>query len=76
MVDSKLFRNFRTDTREEIDRVNQGLKKIRKSKLPMPDMEGKIVQHRIYDAWDMWEHHKSVLDPEGHTEKTDVIWGS
>jgi hypothetical protein len=37
-------------------------------------MDGGIVQHRIYDAWDMWEHYKSALDPEGYKEKTDIKW--
>jgi hypothetical protein len=72
--DRKLYHLHRTDTREERNRVHQGLKKISKSKLPIPDMEGRIVQHRIYDAWDMWEHYKSVLDPEGYKEKTDIKW--
>ena len=72
--DPKLIHMYRTDRTEERERVNQGLKKISFSKLPIPDMEGRIVQHRIYGAFDMEEHYKSVLDPEGYPEKTTVKW--
>lgn len=70
----RLIHMYRTDRTEERERVNQGLKKISKKKLPIPDMEGRIVQHRIYDTWDMKEHYKQVLDPEGYRKNTDVEW--
>ena len=72
--DQKLIHMYRTDRSEERERVNQGLPKISKDKLPIPDMDSRIVQHRIYDAWDMREHYKQVLDPEGYKEKTKVKW--
>ena len=72
--DPRLIHMYRTDRTEERERVNQGLPKISKKKLPIPDMEGRIVQHRIYDAWDMKEHYKQVFDPEGYKKNTDVEW--
>jgi beta-1,3-galactosyltransferase 1 len=72
--DPRLIHMYRTDRTEERERVNQGLEKISKKKLPIPDMEGRIVQHRIYDSWDMKEHYKQVLDPEGYRKNTDVEW--
>lgn len=72
--DPRLIHMYRTDRTEERERVNQGLAKISKKKLPIPDMEGRIVQHRIYDTWDMKEHYKQVLDPEGYKKNTDVEW--
>lgn len=70
----RLIHMYRTDRTEERERVNQGLEKISKKKLPIPDMEGRIVQHRIYDTWDMKEHYKQVLDPDGYKKNTDVEW--
>lgn len=72
--DKRLIHMYRTDRTEERERVNQGLPKISKKKLPIPDMEGRIVQHRIYDAWDMREHYKQVLDPEKYKKETTVDW--
>jgi len=72
--DERLIHMYRTDRTEERERVNQGLAKISKKKLPIPDMEGRIVQHRIHDAWDMREHYKQVLDPEEYKKKTTVEW--
>ena len=70
--DPRLIHMYRIDSPEERKRVKQGLDLISRSKLPIPDMEGRIVQHRIYDANDMREHHKSVLDLEGYKESTDI----
>jgi len=72
--DPRLIHMYRTDRTEERERVNKGLKKISKKKLPIPDMEGRIVQHRIYDSWDMREHFLQVLDPEGYKKNTDIEW--
>jgi len=72
--DPRLIHMYRTDRTEERERVNQGLPKISKKKLPIPDMEGRIVQHRIYDAWDMKEHYKQVFDPEGYKKNSDFEW--
>lgn len=71
--DIYLFHMYRTDTSEEIRRVNGGLPKIDKHKLPMPDMKGRILQHRIDGAWDMREHYLSIHDPD-YEEKTTVDW--
>lgn len=73
--DQEMFHMYRTDTSEEIHRVNNGLSKIDRHKLPMPDMEGRIVQHRIDGAWDMKEHYWSIHDPD-YEEKTTVNWYS
>jgi hypothetical protein len=72
--DPRLIHMYRTDSTEEKNRVNQGQEKISVKKLPIPDMWGRIVQHRIYGAWDMKEHFLQVLDPEGYKETTDIRW--
>ena len=66
---------YRFDRSEEKWRVNQGLERMPKSKLPKPDMDGgRIVQHRIYDDWDMKEHHKIVMDKEKYDRESKVQW--
>lgn len=72
--DKRLLHMYRTDSSEERNRVNQGRPKIDKSKLPIPDMEGRIVQHRIHDAWDMREHFKQMKDPEMYKKSTNIKW--
>ena len=67
--DPRLIHMWRTDSDEEKERVRTGLDLIDRRKLPIPDMRGRIVQHRINNADDMQEHHNSVLDPEGYELK-------
>lgn len=67
--DQSTFKMYRTDTQEEKWRVNQGLRKIDVSRLPIADMRGKIVQHRIYSDIDMLEYHRSILDSDYVKEK-------
>ncbi len=38
-----------------------------------PASLGRIVQHRIYDAWDI-KHFKQVMDPDRYKKETDVKW--
>jgi len=71
--DERLLHMYRTDTSEERNRVNQGKKRIDASKLPIPDMSGRIVQHRIHGAWDMLEHHRSIFEPS-YRDNTEVDW--
>jgi hypothetical protein len=61
--DERMIHMYRTDTSEERNRVNLGKAKIDESKLPPPDMEGRIVQHRIHNVKDMKLHHQSLYDP-------------
>ncbi len=72
--DKRLLHMYRTDTSEERHRVNRGQRMIGAEYLTIPDMEGRIVQHRIHSAWDMFEHHKCALDPDGYKEKTKIKW--
>ena len=65
---------YRTDSQDEKDRVKYGKSKIDKSKLTRPSMLNRIVQHRIYDEWDMKEHHKVVMDPKKYTKESKVKW--
>ena len=67
---------YRFGRSEEKWRVNQGLKRMPKRKLPKPNMEdGRFVQHRIYDDWDMREHHKVVtLDKDQYKSQSKVEW--
>jgi hypothetical protein len=51
---------------EERERVVNNLPKISKHKLFPPNMENRIVQHRIYDSWDMREHYKQMMNPQGY----------
>jgi hypothetical protein len=75
MVEKRRWINlYRTDLQEEKDRVKYGLAKIDKSKLTKPIMLNRIVQHRIYDDWDMEEHHKLVMDPQKYSQESTVQW--
>ncbi len=75
MVEKKRWINlYRTNSEEEKDRVRDGLAKIDKSKLTRPVMLNRIVQHRIYDEWDMLEHHKVVMDPRKYNKESKVVW--
>jgi hypothetical protein len=66
---------YRFERSEEKDRVNQGLERMPKRKLPKPNMDnGRFVQHRIYDDWDMKEHHKVALDKERYDRESKVEW--
>ena len=68
---------YRFGRSEEIWRVNQGMKeRMPKHKLPKPNMDdGRFVQHRIYDDWDMREHHKIVmLGKEQYDTDSKVEW--
>ena len=65
---------YRTDLDEERYRVREGLEKIEKSKLTRPVMLNRIVQHRIYDTWDMEQHHKVVMDPKTYNRESKVQW--
>ena len=62
--DERMIHMYRTDTSEERNRVNLGKPKIDESKLPPPDMEGRIIQHRIHNERDMKLHHESLYDPD------------
>mmetsp|Transcript_5438 Transcript_5438/g.11896 ORF Transcript_5438/g.11896 Transcript_5438/m.11896 type:complete len:560 (-) Transcript_5438:104-1783(-) len=72
--DPRLIKQYRTNLREERLKIKNGMAKIGKGKLPVPDMEGRIVQHRIYDAWDMMEHYKQLNDPENYKLTTEFEW--
>jgi len=72
--EERWIRHYRTDSDEEKERVREGMPKIDKSKLPRPDMNNRIVQHRIYDDWDMKEHHKIVMDETNYELESDVKW--
>ncbi len=72
--DKRLLHMYRTDTSEERKRVNGGYPMISAEWLTIPDMKGRILQHRIHSAWDMLEHHRCALDPDGYKEKTNIKW--
>lgn len=75
MVETRRWINlYRTGLKEEENRVRNGLPKIDKSKLTRPAMLNRIVQHRIYDEWDMKEHHKVVMDPKRYNQESTVQW--
>ena len=75
MVEKKRWINlYRTNSEEEKERVRDGLAKIDKKKLTRPIMLNRIVQHRIYDEWDMKEHHKIVMDPKKYNAESKVVW--
>jgi len=77
MVERRRWINlYRTQSTEEKNRVKEGLPKIDKSKLTRPVMMNRIVQHRIYDEWDMMEHHKIVVDPARYNKENKVEWYS
>ncbi len=77
MVEKKRWINlYRTELEEEKERVREGMPKIDKAKLTRPIMLNRIVQHRIYDEWDMKEHHKIVLDPVRYNKESQVKWNS
>ena len=65
--DEKLVSNFRTDFDEEKLRIEQG-RKFDIDMLPAPNMTGKIVQHRVFDALDMYQHWDHLQHPEKHIE--------
>jgi hypothetical protein len=66
---------YRFERAEEKWRVNKGLERMPKFKLPKPNMDGgRVIQHRIYDDWDMREHHKIVMDKERYDEESEVQW--
>lgn len=70
----KWIRMYRTNSEDERMRVKEGLPKIDKSKLTKPIMSERIVQHRIYDEWDMKEHHKIVMNLEEYDRESTVQW--
>ena len=39
------------------------LDKVSRHRIPGADINNRVLQHRIYDADDMKEHHLSALDP-------------
>lgn len=71
--DKRLLHMYRTDRAEEVYRVNHGQDKIDKSMFPVPDMTGRILQHRIDGPWDMREHYLSIHDPD-YAKKTKINW--
>ncbi len=72
--DDKLINQFRTPLKEEHLRVKLSLPKIDRTKLTIPNMEKRIIQHRIYDEWDMNEHLKQVSDPSLYKKLTSIKW--
>lgn len=72
----RLFNQFRTPLKEEHTRVRHSEPKIDKTKLTVPDMEGRIVQHRIHDEWDMVEHYNHVRNPALYKELNSFRWYS
>ena len=36
--------------------------------LPFPDMEGKVIQHRVVDDLDMHQHYEHIQNPKKHIE--------
>mmetsp|Transcript_27407 Transcript_27407/g.33895 ORF Transcript_27407/g.33895 Transcript_27407/m.33895 type:complete len:537 (+) Transcript_27407:202-1812(+) len=70
-----LMNMYRFGRSEEVWRTNNNQDKMEKNKLPKPNMKnGRIVQHRIYDDWDMKEHHKIVMDETNYELESDVKW--
>jgi len=70
-----LMNMYRFGRSEEVWRTNNNQGKMEKNKLPKPNMKnGRIVQHRIYDDWDMKEHHKIVMDETNYELESDVKW--
>jgi len=59
----KLIRMYRTRTKEERKSVRLHLDKVSRHRIPGADINNRVLQHRIYDADDMKEHHLSALDP-------------
>lgn len=73
--DENWIHMYRFERSEEKWRVNQGLERMPKRKLPKPNMDGgRFVQHRIYDDWDMREHHKIVMDKDRYDKESTVQW--
>ncbi len=52
--DPRLIKQYRTNLREERFKIKNGMKKIGKGKLPMPDMEGRIVVSKVYWIFAVW----------------------
>ena len=48
---------YRSSLEEEKRRIRMGLPAMKRMKIPIPNMNGRIVQHHIYDDLDMKEHH-------------------
>lgn len=66
---------YRFGRSEEVWRVNQGMERMPKHKLPKPNMDGgRFVQHRIYDDWDMKEHHKISINKKKYEAESKVEW--
>ena len=65
---------YATELEEEKERVKNGLHKINISKLTRPIMLDRIVQHRIYNSWDMIEHHRIAMDPKKYNKESNYMW--
>ncbi len=72
--DGNLIRHFRTNLKEEHERVKLSRPKISKKKLTIPNMEKTIVQHRIYDNWDMKQHNLQTVNPSRFKKTTQFKW--
>ena len=59
----KMVSNFRTYFEEEKKYVETGVK-MKVDNLPLPDIKGKFIQHRIFDDLDMYQYHKLVKNPK------------
>lgn len=69
-----LINQMRTGLKLEHNTVKHGLPKIDKQYLTIPTMAKKVVQHRIYDEWDMEQHWKVLRDPNKFIEETTFPW--
>jgi hypothetical protein len=70
----KIVSQMRTSLKLERDHVKHGLPKIDKKYLTIPAIAGKVVQHRIYDEWDMEQHWLALKEPIQFKKQTTFPW--
>jgi hypothetical protein len=70
----KMMNQMRTSLKLEHRHVKHGLPKIDKKYLTIPAIVGRVVQHRIYDEWDMEQHWLALNNPLQFKAKTTFPW--